>query len=167
MSCIFITYDGVICFETHYIYFKRKEEQVSPIKDSPVKLTDIAGYSVNNPFPSYSPWCKSSYNLTLYLLNGKYKTFSVKEQSMFVDWLKEKNISCIKKTSRESIIEHISYTVANIFFIVFYSYQLKIGYTESGVTFLLISVVCFIYWIYYIFSGLYIRKKVLYDETHI
>ena len=144
--------------ETLFI-LKNKREKSKPYKDTPIKLTDITGYSLNNPFPSFDDWCKSSNNLTLYLLNGKHRTFSVKEQSMLVDWLKENNISCISKKSIGNIIEHIIYTAANLFFIVFYSYQIKAKDTDLGIIFLIISVVCIAYWIVYIISGLYIKKK--------
>ena len=152
-------YSSVVFVEKPYIYVKRKGEKVSPLHDTPIRLPDITGYSVNNPFPSFSPFCMSSYNVTLYLFSGKYKTFSVKVQSILIDWLKENNISCVSKTSMGIIIEQISYTTANLFFIVFYSYQIKTAYTEAGFTCLLISAVCFVYWIIYIISGLYIRRK--------
>ena len=165
MGYLFKTYDGVIFFENPYIYFKRKEEQVSPINDSPIRLNDITGYNLNNPFSKFCRWCKSSTNITLHLFSGKQVTFSVIEQSMVIDWLNQNNIRNVSRTNREAIIEHIVYTILNLFFIVFYTYQIKKEYTDSSFTYLIISVVCFIYWIIYIFSGLYIRKKVHHDET--
>lgn len=146
-------------FEKPYLYLDKLGKKVSPINDTPITLTDITGYSVNNPFPSFSRLVWSSQNLTLYFHNRKSKTLFAKEQSMLIDWLKENNISCISKTNRKNVIEHISYTAANIFFILFYLYQIKTVYTEVGFTCLLISAACFVYLIIYILSGLYIRKQ--------
>lgn len=152
-------YSSVVFVEKPYIYIKRKGEKVSPLHDTPIRLPDITGYSVNNPFPSFSQWSGSSHNVTLYLLNGKYKTLSVKEQSLLINWLNENNISCIRKTNSRAVIEHIIFTAANLIFSVFYSYQNKTAYTEAGFTCLLISIACLVYWIIYILSGLYIRRK--------
>lgn len=152
-------YSSVVFFEKPYIYIKNKGEKVSPLNDTPIRLPDITGYSVNNPFPSFSRSVSSSHNLTLNLLNGKHKTFSIKEQSILINWLNENNIRSIRKTNSRAVIEHIIFTAANLIFIVFYSYQIKTAYTEAGFTCLLISAVCFVYWIIYILSGLYIRRK--------
>ncbi|HOS30967.1 MAG TPA: hypothetical protein PLR39_09155 [Treponemataceae bacterium] len=152
-------YSRVVFFEKPYIYLEYKGEKVSPLHDTPIRLPDITGYSVNNPFPSFSRSVSSSHNLTLNLLNGKHKTFSVKVQSILINWLNENNISCIRKTNSRAVIEHIILTAANLIFIVFYSYQIKTAYTEAGFTCLLISAVCFVYWIIYIVSGLYISKQ--------
>ena len=68
MGYLFKTYDGVIFFENPYIYFKRKEEQVSPINDSPIRLNDITGYNVS----------KSDYKKiekALWTKNGKQLSF--------------------------------------------------------------------------------------------
>ena len=146
-----INYCKAVFFEKPYLYLKKHGEKASPIKDTPIKLPDIAGFSLNNPFPSFDGWCKSSHNLTLYFTNGKHRTFSVKEQSMLVDWLKENNISCISKKSIGNIIEHIIYTAANVFFIMFYFYQIKAKDTDLDIILLLISTVCFVCWIVYIF----------------
>ncbi len=152
-------YSSVVFIEKPYIYVKRKGEKVSPLHDLPLRLPDITGYSLNNPFPSFSQWSGSSHNVTLYFLNGKYKTLSVKDQTILIDWLNENNISCIRKTNSRAVIEHIIFTAANLIFIVFYSYQNKTAYTEAGFTCLLISIACFVYWIIYMVSGLYIREQ--------
>jgi len=84
---------------------------------------------------------------------------------MLVDWLKENNISCISKTNWGTVIEHIIYTAANIFFIVFYFYQIKEKDTDLYILLVMILAVCFVLWIIYILSGLYIRKRIHHDET--
>lgn len=157
--CITSDYSKVVFFEKPYIYLKNVREKINPLNDLPIRLPDITGYSVDNPFPAFRLWCWSSQNLTLHLLNGKHETLFVKEQSMLIDWLKENNICYVSKKSTGIILEHIMYTVLNLFFIVFYKYQIKSAYTESGFTCLLMSIACFVYWIIYIVSGLYIRKR--------
>ena len=149
-----------IFFEKPYIYLNNYRRKVSPINDLPIRLPDITGYSLNNPFPPFQRWCKSSSNLTLYLLYGKKATFSVKEQSMLIDWLKENNIRSIRKINSRAVIEHIIYTIINLFLIVFFIYQIKIDVqADASFNCLLISITCFVYWIIYILSGLYIRKQ--------
>jgi hypothetical protein len=149
-----------IFLEKPYIYLNTYRRKVSPINDLPIRLPDITGYSLNNPFPVYQRWCKSSSNLTLYLLYGKQVTFSVKEQSMLVDWLKENYIRCIRKIDSRAVIEHIICTIINLFLIVFYIYQIKMDVqADASFNCLLISAACFAYWIIYMVSGIYIREN--------
>ncbi len=150
-------YSGVF-FENSYLYLSNKKT-VSSITDPHIKIEDIVGFSTNNPFPVLSRWCKSSNNLTLYLIDGKQKTVSVNENGIIISWLVQNNISNIRKLNLKNIVWHIIYTIINILTISLCLYNVKIQYTDLGLTLFLISILCFFYWIFYIISGVYMLRN--------
>jgi len=152
-------YDAAVLFDNSYIYLLKKEKKISPLKDKPIKLSDVIGYKENNPFPDFNRWCKSSKNLTVYFANGEYSTFSVKSQEMLIDLLKQNNISYMSKRSVKAIIEHVCFTIVNCLLIFFFLYKTTKNYSDLYFCSLLVSILCFIYWIIYFFTGIFIKKR--------
>lgn len=151
-------YYSCVFFENSYLYLTNKKK-ISPINDSHIKIEDVIGYSINNPFPIFNRWCKSSKNLTLYLSNGKQKILSVKEQSILIDWLTQNNINYRFISSWKNIFCHIVCTILNLISIVIYLYKINTKYTDLHFGLFLISILCCIYWIFYCISGLYIKSR--------
>ncbi|MBR1638377.1 MAG: hypothetical protein IJ688_03220 [Treponema sp.] len=155
-----------IYLENSFLYFKRNKQKPSPINDIPIKIENISCYGICELFPKFTVWCNSSDNIILFFKNRKNIVFSVKEKSTILDWLNQNGISVTSKKTYRGKIETIFLALISFCETLY----LKENTSVYRNVYLITSLLCLIFWLFYIFSGLclawkYSKKRKSYEHN--
>lgn len=145
-----------IYFENSYLYIKRRnvKERPNSLKDNHIKLSDILGYSLNNPFLQLSDFCLSEKNITLYLKNSKPICFAVNEQEEIIKTLQENNISQQIPDKPKGLVKLIIVTVLSLAISVFYFIAMKKNQMKDSILVFTLSVLISVYFLYKLIYGI-------------
>ena len=150
---VFFNSKNTIFLENSYLYFKKNSLKPNPLEDIPIKSEAILSYNINEIFPKISRWCNSSDNIILFLKSGKNVIFSVKEKIIILEWLKQNGICKNSRKTYKGKIEVIIFILISLYETMYRLFKHDTFFEKS---FLIISACCFLFWFYYICSGLYL-----------
>ena len=160
ITLLFFSLFYSIWYSNSYFYLKHNRSKINPLKDNPIKISDIQGYRLDNPFFMFSGWCFSSKNITIYLKTANPVIFAVKEQKDIVNTLKENKIPEYKNGKIKGKVSNSLIFVISLLISILICFKTKnMKSNNSNIFVLICSFMTSFYWLINLIIGFVIINK--------